>query len=297
MLAIICVGVSASGKSTYADKWLAENTNSIEVNRDSYRKKLTLDAGKEWGWANWNWKREKEVTALCDADIEFAAKNEFDIIISDTNLNIDRLRALEEKLRGLGFHTQFKEFPISIEEAWARDAKRMNGVGHSVIAQQYEKWLEYSGAKKYVADTSKPKCILVDIDGTLAHMNGKRGAFEWDKVGHDTVDEAVKFMVNAYHDVDKEMVDEVILLSGRDGCCYTSTHKWLIDNGIWFDRLLMRYAGDMRKDTIVKEEIFWRNIADNYDVQFVIDDRPSVCRMWRDLGLKVMQVGNPYIEF
>ncbi len=53
----------------------------------------------------------------------------------------------------------------------------------------------------------------------------------------------------------------------------------------------------MRKDTIVKEEIFWRDIADNYNVQFVIDDRPSVARMWRELGLKVFQVGDPHIEF
>lgn len=53
----------------------------------------------------------------------------------------------------------------------------------------------------------------------------------------------------------------------------------------------------MRKDTIIKEELFWKPIADNYNVQFVLDDRLSVCRMWRDLGIKVLQVGNPHIEF
>ena len=298
MLAIICIGISASGKSTYATKWLAENTNCMEINRDFYRKKLTLDAGKEWCWANWNWKNEKRVTELCNTDIEWAAANKFDIIISDTNLNYDRNMTLKAKLEAMGYVVTFNEFPISIEEAWERDAKRANGVGHSVIATQYEQWLEYKRAdrKVYLPDLTNPKCILVDIDGTLAHMNGKRGPFEWDKVGLDDCDKAVKMVVNSYAD-SEETEGVVIVLSGRDGCCYDSTFKWLVDNGILFTRLIMRTAGDMRKDTIVKEEIFRNYIADNYDVQFVIDDRPSVCRMWRDLGLKVMQVGNPHIEF
>ena len=71
----------------------------------------------------------------------------------------------------------------------------------------------------------------------------------------------------------------------------------MLEHGIGASALFMRAPGDMRKDTIVKEEIFWRDIADNFNVQFVVDDRPSVCRMWRELGLKVLQVGNPHIEF
>jgi hypothetical protein len=59
----------------------------------------------------------------------------------------------------------------------------------------------------------------------------------------------------------------------------------------------MRQAGDMRKDSIIKSEIFWENVAPNYDVKMVIDDRPQVTRMWRSIGLNVLQVGNPYVEF
>lgn len=86
MIAIICVGISASGKSTYADKWLSENTNCMEINRDNIRKKLVLQSGKEWKWSNWDWSRESEVTEICNEDIQFAANSEFDIIISDTKL-------------------------------------------------------------------------------------------------------------------------------------------------------------------------------------------------------------------
>ena len=54
----------------------------------------------------------------------------------------------------------------------------------------------------------------------------------------------------------------------------------------------------MRKDTTVKEEIFWDSIADKYNVVAVIDDRPSVVRMWYDIGIpNVVCVGNPWEEF
>jgi len=61
--------------------------------------------------------------------------------------------------------------------------------------------------------------------------------------------------------------------------------------------LFMRAADDMRKDTVVKEELFWQNIAPNYNVLFAIDDRPCVVRLWQKLGIKTFAVGNPWIEF
>jgi predicted kinase len=56
-------------------------------------------------------------------------------------------------------------------------------------------------------------------------------------------------------------------------------------------KLWMRATADNRKDTIVKKEIYEREIAGKYNVVGVVDDRPSVCRMWRyDIGLLVFQV-------
>jgi predicted kinase len=315
MKAIITVGISASGKSVFATKWVNESpTNRAEINRDNIRRSLVEADGNEWSWNSWSWKREKEVTEIANKQIKIFADSGFDLIVSDTNLNTDRLKQLEQSLKAFGYDVEIKEFPITIEEAWKRDAARKDGVGHSVIAKQYEAWLKYLSdkphetntdnpidfpKKKYLnGDITKPTCILVDIDGTLAHANNKRGMFEWDKVGYDDIDSAVKSIVNAYYN-DATSVKEkhVIILSGRDGVCEDSTRDWLHRHNVSFDALIMRKAGDMRKDTIIKEEIFWRDIADNYAVELVIDDRPSVCRMWRNLGLKVLQVGNPYIEF
>ena len=303
MKAIITVGISASGKSTFAHSWVnsvdqvASGVARAEINRDYWRNMLMNLDGNPFSWAKWDWKREGQVTDIVNDLIDAASSAGKDIIISDTNLHNGRRQELVTRLKANGYEVEIKEFPITLEEAWKRDAVRENGVGHSVIAKQYDQWLEYIGRKKYVADTSKPKCILVDIDGTLAHMNGKRGAFVWDKVGLDDVDDAVSTIVNLYAEGFNGSNNTVIVLSGRDGVCRPETEKWLIKNGVTHDKLIMRTPNDMRKDTIVKEEIFWRDIADNYNVQFVIDDRPCVVRLWQSIGLKTFAVGNQHIEF
>ena len=56
--------------------------------------------------------------------------------------------------------------------------------------------------------------------------------------------------------------------------------------------LFMRPYGDSRKDSVVKREIFEREIQSRYQVVGVFDDRMQVVRMWRDLGLTVFQVAD-----
>lgn len=136
------------------------------------------------------------------------------------------------------------------------------------------------------------KCIIVDIDGTLAHMTG-RSPYDFDRVNEDAVDIAVANICSFYYNEGYS----VILLSGRDEACRTVTVDWLHTNCIAYSRLFMRAEGDCRQDTVVKRELFDAHIRGMYDVEFVIDDCPCVCRQWRDMGLKVLQAGNPYIEF
>ncbi len=70
----------------------------------------------------------------------------------------------------------------------------------------------------------------------------------------------------------------------------------MIDGGKWTHKnekviLNMREAGDMRKDSIVKKELFDQHIRGKYNVRMVIDDRDQVVDMWRnELGLTCLQV-------
>jgi hypothetical protein len=53
----------------------------------------------------------------------------------------------------------------------------------------------------------------------------------------------------------------------------------------------MRPFGDKRKDSTIKEELFWNNVAPNWDIRFALDDRQQVVDHTRDvLKIPVLQV-------
>ena len=132
----------------------------------------------------------------------------------------------------------------------------------------------------------KPWAIICDIDGTLA-LRGDRGIYEWEKVGEDTLNEPiaklVNYVANRY---------EVLYVSGRNDVCVNQTRLWLYEHSMALGRLFMRKDGDMRKDCIVKSEIYTNHIADHYNIAYVLDDRNQVVEMWRSLGLTCLQVAD-----
>lgn len=304
MRAIITIGVSASGKSTWAKNFIEEknalrNCDNQEtwvcVERDFFRREMqisnhTPNGNSGVNWKKWNWKWEHLVTERVWSEITYAAEMKFNIIISDTNLNPHRRKELEYKLKKMGYFVEFKEFPITWELACERDAARENGVGYSVLANQFKQWNE-EFVKQYFGTPDKSSAVICDIDGTLAHMKD-RSPFEWSRVGEDVVDENVLSLLLL---LGKNY--NIVFLSGRDSCCYVETDSWIKKHYPMQYKLFMRSEGDCRRDDIVKEELFWNHVADNYNVKFVIDDRPQMCRKWRAMNIKTFQVADPYVEF
>jgi predicted kinase len=290
MKATICIGVSASGKSVWASAQ-SKYTGAIVTNRDDLR--FSLTGSKGWGDFKFNKQIESIVTDIQRATITSCSVLKKDIIIADTNLNERFREELIVFLRSKGFQVELKPFHVTLEEAWRRDSSRGNGVGHDVISRQYKDWLKYLGRKVYVPDLTLPKAVIFDIDGTLAHMNG-RNPFQWEKVGTDTVDGHIAGLLDYY----QKKGHRIILVSGRDSVCKEETVCWLSKHELTYYELFMRPAGDSRKDTIIKEEIFWDSIAPKYNVEVVFDDRPCVVRMWQELQIpKVIAVGDQSVEF
>lgn len=290
MKSTICVGISASGKTTWA-KEQAKRTGAIISNRDDLR--FSLTGAKDWS----EYKFDKKIEGLISKQQYSLAYNTSelgkDLIIADTNLNPTIRERWQTDLAVLGYEVEIKPFPITLEEAWKRDSLRANGVGQSVIARQWQQWLTFIGRKRYVPNESLPKAVMFDVDGTLAHMDG-RNPYDWQAVGTDKVEAIVQQM---FWDFQKRGY-KMIVLSGRDSVCREQTYNWLVENGLIFDELLMRPEGDCRKDTVVKEEIFWQDVARCYNVQAVVDDRPCVVRMWHDIGIpKVVACSNQNLEF
>lgn len=293
MKAIITVGIPCSGKTQWAENVVANNEGWTSINRDDIRFDTFCDGNHDWSKYKFTKAREKRVTQIVCQEIALAWTYRGNVIISDTNLNPGHKAELIAHLNSVGYKVEEKLFPISLEEACKRDALRANGVGKDVIYTMYRKWIDQYGEDKYVPNENLSQAVIFDVDGTIADMKGVRGPFDWDKVDQDKTIDHVLDMLEGYH----MLGYTIILLSGRDGSCEYKTRAWLSENCPFYDELFMRDAGDCRRDIIIKKELFYDRVAPRYNVVAVVDDRPSVCRMWRDLGLNVVQVGDPYREF
>jgi uncharacterized HAD superfamily protein len=133
---------------------------------------------------------------------------------------------------------------------------------------------------------AKEKAVMVDVDGTLADMRGVRGPFEWDKVHLDKPHQDVIQLVRDLSLIGRQ----IIIMTGRDGVAEDATKQWLASHGVPYDNFFIRPQGNFEKDSIIKSRIYMDHIRDNYDVEFILDDRDQVVEMWRSIGLRCLQV-------
>lgn len=284
---IACKGLSGSSKTTWAKALQDSKPFTYKrINKDDLRSMLDN--------SHWSKNFEKFIIKARDLLIKLALEEGYSVISDDTNLSsnhIERFKEIAKDYKNTIVEVNDSFLQVPLEECIKRDLKRLNSVGEAVIRKQYNDYFKKTKEVfKVPYDKNLPDCILVDIDGTLAHMKD-RSPFDWKRVGEDSVDEAVKGIVTVYADRNLEYDEaEVILCSGRDSICRPETEAWLASNGIPYNKLLMRPQGDTRKDTIVKEELYKEHIEGKYNVLFVLDDRFSVVSKWRQLGLKCLQV-------
>lgn len=277
---MILKGLPASGKSTWAKEHCSQNKDWIRVNRDDLRN-MRGDY--------WIPKQEKLITKWENSSIEIALHSGYNVILDATNLNDDRNKSRIDKLQLAfpGLKVVYKSFTdISLDECIKRDRLRSNSVGKKVIKGMYDKYLAPEPVV-YREERTLPRCIIVDVDGTLADKNN-RSPYDWDKVSEDTPKKKVINMVNSYANYNNV---SIIIFTGRDGSCEEDTRRWLIDNKVMFDAMYIRPKGNMEKDSIIKKIMFEENIRGKYQVDFVVDDRDQVVEMWRkEIGLQCFQV-------
>jgi predicted kinase len=276
---IMTVGLPASGKSTWAKEQVLKSGGNIKrVNKDDMRE--MLDAGK------WSKNNEKHILMLRDEIIKHYLFEGLSVIVDDTNLAPKHKKTLQALAKKYGATFETKSFlEVPIEICIERDLHRVASVGEKVIRSMYDNFLKPAPVPSPVFNPNLPSVILCDIDGTLAHM-GDRGPFEWKRVGEDTLDRTIGAVVASLSNY-----ADIIFMSGRDDVCRAETTEWLAKYGFVDRRLFMRPEGDMRKDNIVKRELYEKYIKDKFNVLLVLDDRNQVVDMWRnELGLKCLQV-------
>jgi len=285
---IFLKGLPASGKSTWAESQLGKG-NCFIVSKDAIRAAL----------GGYSTKKEKYVVRLRNQLVREGLDLGRTVIIDDTNLNPAHERVLRQiaKEKGVAFEINDSFLSVSPEECIARDLHRgAKAVGAKVIWGMYDKWLCPDPIKKLDKEWKKRRCLILDIDGTLAHNTSGRSFYDLTQVYKDTPDPLLSMIADAVTETETTYCD-IVIVSGREDTCREVTEKWLDDNMIPYKALFMRKGGDKRPDEVVKEEIYHNDIEPNWAVLGVFDDRPKVCRMWRKQGLRVAQVGNPDVEF
>jgi len=288
-------GLPASGKSTYARQLLDEHTGAYKrLNKDELR--LMLDNNHH------TTHNEKFVEKVRDIMIVEALLDGKHVIIDDTNLSdrpVERIKNVVRKFnadRNDKVQVEIKEMNVSLEECLERDKSREKKVGDEVILKMHRQHILKDNSvapihdKKHptyrTQDPSLPKAIICDLDGTLCLMNG-RSPFDASKCDQDLPNLPVVNMVKNYH----QLGYKIILASGREDTFKPQTIAWLDEHGVTYELLVMRAAGDFRKDAIVKREIFETHIEGKYFVELVLDDRNQVVDLWRnDLQLPCFQV-------
>jgi predicted kinase len=299
---IITRGLPASGKTSWARAWVAaEPGKRVRVNRDDLRAQLfkTPDYSRT---------QEQAVTVASRAMVKALLIAGFDVVADDMNLRNAYVREWARFVHGTGAELNVIEFPISVEEAIERDAKRTKPVGETAI-RRMTKYLvkghlqelpddvfDFSADEvdHYEPKPGAPTAVIVDVDGTVALNTSGRSYYGEGlaRVSEDTPNEPVVEAIAQ----ERAAGHIIVWLTGRDdeGTCREDTWVWLLEHAgaQEGDPFFQRAPGDKRKDSIIKREIFDCEIRDNYDVRRAYDDRNQVVQMWRSLGLTVLQVAD-----
>lgn len=133
-------GLPASGKTTYARKWVGENPkNRVRVNRDDIRHMLG---------PYWVPQREDLVTTIENQMILDSALAGYSVVVDATNFRgLDRFKNLLNQFDGRHYpEVDIKLvnhfLNVDVKTCIQRDQQREQQVGKDVINRMYEKWLK-----------------------------------------------------------------------------------------------------------------------------------------------------------
>lgn len=280
---IMCRGLPWSGKSTWAKEYVKSTAKSVRINNDDLRASFY---GRKFSKED-----EGMITQLRNSIIRDYVVCWYTVVVDNTNLNPiheSSLRDLVVDIKWIIF--EIKEFAVDVQTCIERDKLRgADSVWEKVIRDMAKRWNYYPEPPREfdkVVQSFWEPCIIVDIDWTIAKM-GDRNPYDYTKVHLDTPHNDIILLIDMIKSIGKY---KVVLCSGRKDDCREETIKWLSDVGFHYDELLMRKSDDNRKDSIVKYEILVNDIIPKYFVEYVFDDRNQVVKMWREAGLRCLQV-------
>lgn len=293
---LVLVGAPGSGKTTFAKYHLRTHLNWARVCRDDFR--LMHFSGGNF----LSDRDELMITKMIEASIETLLVGRTNVIADATHTKKEYLELYIKKFGHLA-DVSFKVFDEAPEILHQRCLARQAETGkhipaaaikhHAESLRSLQQQFDFSTRQKTPLqhnirqqDSSLPKAIICDLDGTLALLNG-RNPFDASASHQDQLNTPVANLLINY----RQSGYKILLVSGREDKYRTPTLQFLEQHSIPYDMLLMRQEGDSRKDAIIKKELFDQELKDKYFIEFILDDRNQVVDMWRnELQLPCFQV-------
>jgi predicted kinase len=294
----ICIGIAGSGKTTYAKETAKNTPNTVMISRDDFRFMLEDKP-----------MCSNKVEELITGYVDFAVKNALsvglNVIVHNTHLSEKYIKVYGKFEKEFDIKLKYTVFTTDFDVCVSRNENRERTVPMNVMVKMqsqldsllksefYNTVINPPKPEPIILNASLPKAILVDLDGTVALMNG-RSPYDGSKCDEDLLNEPVAELVYMY----EKMGYKIVFLSGREDKWETQTRTFLERHfsTIKYD-LFMRKEKDMRKDSIVKEEIYRTKVVPNYYASISIDDRLQVVKKWAELGVFCLCVNQNLIEF
>lgn len=304
---ILTKGVPASGKSTWAKEQVRKDPfRTCRINRDDLREMMS-----NYTISNEN---EELVTSVRNHAICAALKKGYStVIVDETNLDKRAFSKMVSLIKKLNINCEIieKPFYISFDEAVKRNAARDRVVPDNIMKKMWSRsgerrfkgyegrsetilaneWSEDSTLSKTLADDTLPKCILVDLDGTISLFNKpgenhypfahERNPYNASTCNYDSPNMPVIKTVELFYDAGYK----IIFCSGREDRYKPQTQEFLkayLREDVEFS-LYMRQTGDTRKDSVIKEQILKQNVAGKFSVFFALDDRNMIVDHYRNV--------------
>jgi predicted kinase len=317
---VMTIGLPASGKSTYSKELVKKEPGRWKrVSKDDLREMFDC---YEFTQSN-----EKFVASVQDALIRSALKEGKDVVIDNTHLNGQSRRKIHEIAKAIGdVKVIEKAFRVDMQECIRRNEIRTTRKVPPGVIEGFHKAFgtflaKVPDSKEYYypplalangtrlgpvkQDPTLPKAIMCDLDGTLAIISGRS---PYDASDCDVKDKPNWPVINAVLAMQAQGY-KIIFMSGRDAKYRPETQRFIekycrvvSDKENEFAKpipyeLHMRgdlnpnpEKADMRKDNIIKRELFDAFVAGKYYIDFVLDDRNQVVEGWREMGLTCFQV-------
>lgn len=139
--------------------------------------------------------------------------------------------------------------------------------------------------------------VIVDVDGTIANCEHRMHYIKVKPKNWPAFIEASKYD-EPYHEIVLLVMllshqFKIVIVTARSEAERQITVDWLRDFaklGGFYDKLYMRDDKDYRKDDIVKHELLQQIRNDGFDPFMALEDRDHVVAMWRQNGLRCLQV-------